>query len=108
MQIDDAEDALKIPLERDPVANVAEIMAKMQIAGGLDAGKNAVHLASDKKRATPVIAAKQRWSSRLPAQPPQELAPIGDTESERKQRKARQSRPDQRHQSAETNKWRGG
>ena len=46
VQIDDAEDALEVVLQRDPVADRAEIIAEMQIAGGLDAGKNAVHLIS--------------------------------------------------------------
>src|SRR5262249_16439183 len=48
MQIDDAEDALEIVLQRDPVADRAEIVAEMQIAGRLDAGKNSVHKASDR------------------------------------------------------------
>ena len=46
VQVDDAEDALVIVLQRDPVADRAEIIAEMQIAGRLDAGKNAVHRTS--------------------------------------------------------------
>ena len=46
VQIDDAEDALVIVLQRDPVADRAEIIAEMQIAGRLDAGKDAVHRTS--------------------------------------------------------------
>jgi hypothetical protein len=43
VQVDDAEDAFVIVLQRDPVADRPEIIAEMQIAGRLDAGKNAVH-----------------------------------------------------------------
>ena len=43
VQIDDAEDAFVIVLQRDPVADRAEVIAKMQIAGRLDAGKDSVH-----------------------------------------------------------------
>ena len=32
-----------VALQRDPIADRAKIVAKMQIAGRLDAGKNAVH-----------------------------------------------------------------
>ena len=46
VQVDDAEDAVVIVLQRDPVADRAEIIAEMQIAGRLDAGKNSVHGAS--------------------------------------------------------------
>src|SRR5205085_948543 len=46
VQIDDAEDAFVIVLQRDPVADRAEIVAEMQIAGRLDARKNSVHGAS--------------------------------------------------------------
>ncbi len=46
VQIDDAEDALEIVLQGDPVADRAEIIAEMQIAGRLDAGKDAVHRTS--------------------------------------------------------------
>src|SRR5207248_1993833 len=46
VQIDNAEDAVVIVLQRDPVADRAEIIAEMQIAGRLDAGKNSVHGAS--------------------------------------------------------------
>ena len=61
VQVDDAEDALVVVLQRDPVADRAEIIAEMQIAGRLDAGKNAVHWISDAAAvAAPVIAAARR------------------------------------------------
>src|SRR5262245_46074444 len=84
MQIDDAEDALIVLLQHDPVANGAEIIAEMQIAGGLDAGENAVHLTSLGSMAAPVSAAASCRSSRLPAQPAEEVAPVRHTEGERK------------------------
>src|SRR5260221_1250603 len=43
MQVDDAEDAVVVALQRDPVSDGAEIIAEMQIAGGLDAREDAVH-----------------------------------------------------------------
>ena len=43
MQVDDAIDALMCILHRHPFADGAEIIAQVQIAGGLDAGKNAAH-----------------------------------------------------------------
>ncbi len=43
VQIDDAEDAVVVVLQRHPVADRAEIIAEVQIAGGLHARKNAVH-----------------------------------------------------------------
>ncbi len=46
MQIDDAEDAFVIVLQRHPVADRPEIIAEMQVAGRLNAGKNSVHRAS--------------------------------------------------------------
>src|SRR5689334_4906009 len=52
VQIDDAEDALVIVLQRDPVADRAEIIAEMKIAGRLNAGKNAVHRTSISKVAS--------------------------------------------------------
>ena len=50
MQVDDAEDALIVLLQRDPVQNRAEIIAEVEVAGRLDAGKDAVHLASREDR----------------------------------------------------------
>src|SRR5271155_4168956 len=44
VQVDDAEDALEVVLQLNPVPNGSEIITKMQIAGRLDAGKNTVHL----------------------------------------------------------------
>ena len=41
VQIDDAENALVIVLDLDPVAERSEIIADVQIAGGLDAGEYA-------------------------------------------------------------------
>src|ERR1700761_7476812 len=43
MQIDNAEDAFVLILQRDPVADCPEIIAEMQIAGRLHAGENTVH-----------------------------------------------------------------
>ena len=43
VQIDDAEDAVEIALEAHPVADRAEIIAEMQVAGRLDAGKDPIH-----------------------------------------------------------------
>ncbi len=45
VQVDDAEDAFAVVLQCDPVADRAEIIAEMQVAGRLDAGKDAVHAA---------------------------------------------------------------
>src|SRR3546814_10011088 len=41
MHVDHAEDALELVLQRDPVAHRAEIIAEMEIAGGLDAREDA-------------------------------------------------------------------
>src|SRR6516162_11916304 len=43
MQVDDAEDAVVVILQRDPVADRPEVIAEMQVAGRLDAGEDAVH-----------------------------------------------------------------
>ncbi len=43
VQVDDAEYALEVVLQHNPIANGSEIIAEMQIAGRLDAGKNTVH-----------------------------------------------------------------
>ena len=43
VQIDDAEDAVIVALHRNPVADRAQIIAEVQIAGGLDAREDAVH-----------------------------------------------------------------
>ena len=40
MQVDDAIDAVVVVLQRDEFADGAEIVAEMQIAGRLDAGKD--------------------------------------------------------------------
>jgi hypothetical protein len=40
MQIDNAIDRFKIMLQGNPIANGTKIIAKMQIAGWLDAGKD--------------------------------------------------------------------
>ncbi|BCH64785.1 hypothetical protein RvVAT039_20010 [Agrobacterium vitis] len=40
MQVNDAIHAIVILLERDEFADRAEVIAKMEIAGGLNAGKN--------------------------------------------------------------------
>src|ERR1700757_192502 len=50
MQVDDAEDALVIVLQRDPVADRTEVIAEMQVAGWLDAGEDAVHRSSNALR----------------------------------------------------------
>ena len=41
MQIDNTIDRFKIMLQSNPIANGTKIIAKMQIAGWLDAGKDA-------------------------------------------------------------------
>ena len=43
MQVDDAEDARVIVLQPHPVPDRAQVVAEMQIAGGLDAREDAVH-----------------------------------------------------------------
>jgi hypothetical protein len=43
VQVDDAENALEVVLQLNPVPNGSQIIAEMQIAGRLDAGKNTVH-----------------------------------------------------------------
>jgi len=42
MHVDDAEDAVVVALERHPIADRAEVVAEVQIAGGLDAREDAV------------------------------------------------------------------
>src|SRR5437762_8044032 len=59
VQVDNAKDAVVIVLQRDPIADRAEIIAEMQIAGRLDAGKNSVHRGAVSVSAGP-------GSSRLP------------------------------------------
>jgi hypothetical protein len=44
VQVDDAENALEVVLQLNPVPNGSEIIAEMQVAGRLDAGKDTVHL----------------------------------------------------------------
>jgi hypothetical protein len=43
MQVDDAEDTVELVLQPDPIADCAQIIAEMQVAGGLNAGENAIH-----------------------------------------------------------------
>ena len=43
VQIDDAEQALEVLLQTHPVADGAQVVAEMQVAGGLDAGEYAGH-----------------------------------------------------------------
>ncbi len=43
VEIDNAKDAVVIALQRDPVADGAEIIAEMQVASGLDAREDAIH-----------------------------------------------------------------
>ena len=43
VQVDRAPDALMVVLQRDPVADRAEIVAEMRYAGRLDAGKDSLH-----------------------------------------------------------------
>ena len=43
MQVDHAIDAFIVVLQADPVADSAEIIAEMQVSGGLDARKDPVH-----------------------------------------------------------------
>ena len=43
MHVDDAENALEVVLEGNPVADCAEIVAEMEVAGGLNAGEDAAH-----------------------------------------------------------------
>jgi hypothetical protein len=43
MQIDQAEQAIIVILQPHPIAHRAEIIAEMEIAGGLDARKNPLH-----------------------------------------------------------------
>src|SRR6185312_2624606 len=66
VQIDDTEDAVVIVLQRDPVADRAEIITEMQIAGRLDAGKNSVHGASAGRMGVAVSVPAGPGSSRLP------------------------------------------
>src|SRR6516225_10454498 len=47
VQVDDAENAVVVVLQGDPVADGAEIVAEMQVAGRLNAGKDAVHSTSN-------------------------------------------------------------
>jgi hypothetical protein len=48
MQIDDAENALELILQRDPVAQGTQVIAQMQLAGRLHAREDAVHWSSPK------------------------------------------------------------
>src|SRR5262249_49178106 len=41
--VDDAEDALVVPLQPDPIADGAQVIAEMEIAGRLHAGKDSLH-----------------------------------------------------------------
>jgi hypothetical protein len=43
MQINDAEDAFEVFLQRDPVADRTKIVAKMKVTGGLSTRKNTFH-----------------------------------------------------------------
>src|SRR6185437_11140968 len=43
VHVDDAIEAVELVLQLHPVADGAEIVAEMQVAGRLDAGKDAVH-----------------------------------------------------------------
>src|SRR5262245_24749773 len=56
MQIDDTEDAVEILLQLHPVADGAEIVAEMQVTGGLDARKDAVHGAGCSWAERPVLS----------------------------------------------------
>jgi hypothetical protein len=58
--------------------------------------------------AAPAIAAVRRRSSRLPAQPPQESAPIGEPEGERQKCESDQTRSDQRRERTSANERRSG
>ena len=44
VQIDDAINAVVLPLHRDPILDRAEVVAEVQIAGRLYAGKNPLHV----------------------------------------------------------------
>src|SRR5215469_259763 len=95
VEVDDAENALIVVLQRDPVADSAEIIAKMQIAGRLNAGKDAVHRTSNAGASGAVTAPRRRWSSVLPASPPHQIAPIGDPEYKREHGECGEPRADQ-------------
>jgi len=43
MQVHDAEQAVVLVLQLDPTLNGAEVIADVQLAGGLDAGEDARH-----------------------------------------------------------------
>src|SRR5215510_643824 len=46
VQIDNAENALIIPLQHDPITYRPQVISEVKIAGGLNARKNTVHIAS--------------------------------------------------------------
>src|SRR5262249_34534237 len=50
VQIDDAEEAFVLVLERDPVAQGAKVIAEMNVAGGLRAAENSFHLTGTEKQ----------------------------------------------------------
>jgi len=100
VQVDNAEDALVIVLQRDPVANGTEIIAEMQVAGRLNAGKDTIHRTPNSITIGAVTAAWRRRSSRLPAQPPQEFAPIGNPKAEGQCCKGGEPRADQHSERA--------
>src|SRR5262249_34354821 len=95
VKADDAENALGVVLQRDPVANRAEIIATMQIAGLLNAGKEARQRTSNAGASGDVTAPRRRWSSGLPASPSHQIAPIGDPEYKREHDECGEPRADQ-------------
>src|SRR5207237_5256215 len=88
MQVDDTEDAVEVALQRHPIADGAEIVAEMQIAGRLDAGEDAIHVVRprglERVRARCYRRSPRRRSSlpaqpesSLPAQPAGQILPVG-------------------------------